>query len=306
MDYAQGYASGKALYDKKDSVDAAESKRLKDEALSKAADADLIIYIGGMNKNHKQDCENGDREGYDLSFGQNELISELADINPNIVVVTFGGNPYATPWLSKVPALVHCWYLGSEAGTALVNVLNGKVCPSGKLPVTFARQYEDYPYVKYGKEAYPGVDKQVYYKEDVFVGYRGFEKDKKKPLFPFGFGLSYTTFSYDDVPAVKDANGNISVSVTVTNTGSCAGKEVVQVYVSAPSNKEIQKPLKELKAFANTNLLQPRQQQTLQMSITPQDLASWNEAAHQWQTDNGEYIIHVGNNSANILKKLRM
>ena len=306
MDYAQGYASGKALYDKKDAVDAAESKRLKDEALSKAADADLIIYIGGMNKNHRQDCENGDREGYDLSFGQNELISELADINPNIVVVTFGGNPYATPWLSKVPALVHCWYLGSEAGTALVNVLTGKVCPSGKLPVTFARQYEDYPYVKYGKEAYPGVDKQVYYKEDVFVGYRGFEKDKKKPIFPFGFGLSYTTFSYDDVKAVKDANGNISVSVTVTNTGSCAGKEVVQVYVSAPSNKEIQKPLKELKAFAKTNLLQPRQQQTLQMTITPQDLASWNEAAHQWQTDNGEYIIHVGNNSANILKKLKM
>ena len=306
MDYAQGYASGKALYDKKDAVDAVESKRLKDEALSKAADADLIIYIGGMNKNHRQDCENGDREGYDLSFGQNELISELADINPNIVVVTFGGNPYATPWLSKVPALVHCWYLGSEAGTALVNVLTGKVCPSGKLPVTFARQYEDYPYVKYGKEAYPGVDGQVYYKEDVFVGYRGFEKDKKKPLFPFGFGLSYTTFSYDDVKAVKDANGNISVSVTVTNTGSCAGKEVVQVYVSAPSNKEIQKPLKELKAFAKTNLLQPRQQQTLQMTITSQDLASWNEAAHQWQTDNGEYIIHVGNNSANILKKLRM
>ena len=306
MDYAQGYASGKALYDKKDAVDAAESKRLKDEALSKAADADLIIYIGGMNKNHKQDCENGDREGYDLSFGQNELISELADINPNIVVVTFGGNPYATPWLSKVPALVHCWYLGSEAGTALVNVLSGKVCPSGKLPVTFAKQYEDYPYVKYGKEAYPGVDKQVYYKEDVFVGYRGFEKDKKKPLFPFGFGLSYTTFSYDDVKAVKDANGNISVSVTVTNTGNCAGKEVVQVYVSAPNNKDIQKPIKELKAFAKTNLLQPRQQQTLQMTITPQDLASWNEAAHQWQTYNGEYIIHVGNNSANILKKLKM
>ena len=306
MDYAQGYASGKALYDKKDAVDAAESKRLKDEALSKAADADLIIYIGGMNKNHRQDCENGDREGYDLSFGQNELISELADINPNIVVVTFGGNPYATPWLSKVPALVHCWYLGSEAGTALVNVLSGKVCPSGKLPVTFAKQYEDYPYVKYGKEAYPGVDKQVYYKEDVFVGYRGFEKDKKKPLFPFGFGLSYTTFSYDDVKAVKDANGNISVSVTVTNTGSCAGKEVVQVYVSAPNNKDIQKPIKELKAFAKTNLLQPRQQQTLQMTITPQDLASWNETTHQWQTDNGEYIIHVGNNSANILKKLRM
>ncbi len=305
MDYAQGYASGKALYDKKDAVDAVESKRLKEEALSKAADADLIIFIGGLNKNHRQDCENGDREGYDLSYGQNELISQLSSLNSNLIVVTFGGNPYATPWLSKVPALIHCWYLGSEAGTALVNVLSGQVCPSGKLPVTFAKQYEDYPYVKYGKEAYPGVDKQVYYKEDVFVGYRGFEKDKKTPLFPFGFGLSYTTFSYDDVKVAKDTDGNISVDVTVTNTGSCAGKEVVQVYVSAPNNKEIIKPLKELKAFAKTNLLQPNQQQTLHMTITPQDLASWNEATHQWQTDNGEYTIHVGTSSANIVKKVK-
>ena len=303
LSYAQGYSSGKALYDKVDVVDPAESKRLKDEALAKAADADLIIYIGGMNKNHRQDCENGDREGYDLSFGQNELISELADINPNIVVVTFGGNPYATPWLSKVPALVHCWYLGSEAGTALVNVLSGKVCPSGRLPITFARKYEDYPYVKYGKEAYPGVDRQVYYKEDVFVGYRGFEKDKKTPIFPFGFGLSYTTFSYKDVKVEKYDAGNISVDVTVTNTGKCAGKDVVQVYVSAPGNKEMQKPLKELKAFAKTDLLQPRQQQTLHMTITPQDLASWNEATHQWQTDSGDYTIHIGNSSANIVKK---
>ena len=305
LSYAQGYASGKALYDKKDAVDAVESKRLKEEALSKAADADLIIFIGGLNKNHRQDCENGDREGYDLSYGQNELISQLSSLNSNLIVVTFGGNPYATPWLSKVPALIHCWYLGSEAGTALVNVLSGKVCPSGKLPVTFAKQYEDYPYVKYGKEAYPGVDKQVYYKEDVFVGYRGFEKDKKTPLFPFGFGLSYTTFSYDDVKVAKDTDGNISVDVTVTNTGSCAGKEVVQVYVSAPNNKEIIKPLKELKAFAKTNLLQPNQQQTLHMTITPQDLASWNEATHQWQTDNGEYTIHVGTSSANIVKKVK-
>ena len=305
LSYAQGYASGKALYDKKDAVDAAESQRLKEEALSKAADADLIIFIGGLNKNHRQDCENGDREGYDLSYGQNELISQLSSLNSNLIVVTFGGNPYATPWLSKVPALIHCWYLGSEAGTALVNVLSGKVCPSGKLPVTFAKQYEDYPYVKYGKEAYPGVDKQVYYKEDVFVGYRGFEKDKKTPLFPFGFGLSYTTFSYDDVKVAKDTDGNISVDVTVTNTGSCAGKEVVQGYVSAPNNKEIIKPLKELKAFAKTNLLQPNQQQTLHTPITPQDLASWNEATHQWQTDNGEYTIHVGTSSANIVKKVK-
>ena len=302
ISYAQGYYSGRALYDHVDKVSADQLATLREEALRKAADADLIIFIGGLNKNHKQDCENGDRESYDLSFGQNELISELAKIQKNIVVVTFGGNPYATPWLSEVPALVHCWYLGSEAGTALVRVLTGEVCPSGKLPVTFAKRYEDYPYVKYGPEAYPGVNKQVYYKEDVFVGYRGFERDKKQPLFPFGFGLSYTSFRYDK-PVVEYDGESVTVSVTVTNAGGVAGKEIAQVYVSAPKNKQMEKPLKELKAFAKTRLLQPGEQETLRMVIPKKDLASWNENLHQWQTDAGTYTIQVGASSADICGK---
>ena len=302
ISYAQGYYSGRALYDHVDKVSADQLATLREEALRKAADADLIIFIGGLNKNHKQDCENGDRESYDLSFGQNELISELAKIQKNIVVVTFGGNPYATPWLSEVPALVHCWYLGSEAGTALVRVLTGEVCPSGKLPVTFAKRYEDYPYVKYGPEAYPGVNKQVYYKEDVFVGYRGFERDKKQPLFPFGFGLSYTSFRYDK-PLVEYDGESVTVSVTVTNAGGVAGKEIAQVYVSAPKNKQMEKPLKELKAFAKTRLLQPGEQETLRMVIPKKDLASWNETLHQWQTDAGTYTIQVGASSADIRGK---
>ena len=302
ISYAQGYYSGRALYDRVDKVSVDQLATLREEALRKAADADLIIFIGGLNKNHKQDCENGDRESYDLSFGQNELISELAKIQKNIVVVTFGGNPYATPWLSEVPALVHCWYLGSEAGTALVRVLTGEVCPSGKLPVTFAKRYEDYPYVKYGPEAYPGVNKQVYYKEDVFVGYRGFERDKKQPLFPFGFGLSYTSFRYDK-PVVEYDGESVTVSVTVTNVGGVAGKEIAQVYVFAPKNKQMKKPLKELKAFAKTRLLQPGEQETLRMVIPKKDLASWNENLHQWQTDAGTYTIQVGASSADIRGK---
>ena len=302
ISYAQGYYSGRALYDHVDKVSADQLATLREEALRKAADADLIIFIGGLNKNHKQDCENGDRESYDLSFGQNELISELAKIQKNIVVVTFGGNPYATPWLSEVPALVHCWYLGSEAGTALVRVLTGEVCPSGKLPVTFAKRYEDYPYVKYGPEAYPGVNKQVYYKEDVFVGYRGFERDKKQPLFPFGFGLSYTSFRYDK-PVLEYDGESVTVSVTVTNAGGVAGKEIAQVYVSAPKNKQMEKPLKELKAFAKTRLLQPGEQENLRMVIPKKDLASWNENLHQWQTDAGTYTIQVGASSADIRGK---
>ena len=302
VDYAQGYSSGRAMYDRVDRVSPEEQARLKAEALEKAKDAELIIFVGGMNKNHRQDCENGDRESYDLSFGQNELISELAKIQPNIIVVTFGGNPYATPWLSQVKALVHCWYLGSESGNALLNVLSGKVNPSGKLPVTFAQKYADYPYVKYGQEAYPGVNKQVYYKEDVFVGYRGFEHNKVKALFPFGFGLSYTTFQYGK-PAVSINNDVITVEATITNTGKVAGKEIAQVYVSAPKNKQMEKPVKELKAFAKTRLLQPGESQTLRMTMKKSDLASWNESLHGWQVDAGTYTIQIGASSADIRGK---
>jgi beta-glucosidase len=300
--HAPGYTSGRALYDKVDKVSADEDARLKAEALEKAKTADLIIYVGGLNKNHRQDCENGDRESYNLSFGQNELISDLANIQPNIVVVTFGGNPYAMPWLDQVAALVHCWYLGSEAGNALINILTGKTTPSGKLPVTFAKRYEDYPYVRYGKEAYPGVDKQVYYKEDVFVGYRGFERDKVKPLFPFGYGLSYTTFQYAK-PVVEASGNDVTVSVTITNVGNRVGKETAQVYAAAPKNKQMEKPVKELKAFAKTRLLQPGESETLQMRIPREKLASWDEVQHRWIVDGGIYTFMVGASSADIRGK---
>ena len=305
MDYAQGYTSGRALYDQVDTVDPAESERLKAEALEKARQADLIIYIGGLNKNTKQDCENSDRESYDLSFGQNELISQLAQIQPNIVVVTFGGNAYATPWLQQVKALVHCWYLGSESGTALANMLTGKVNPSGKLPVTFAKRYDDYPYVHYGKEAYQDRSGQVDYKEGIYLGYRGFERNKKQPQFPFGYGLSYTTFQYGQ-PTAQVSGDHVNVEVTIQNTGSVAGKEVAQVYVSAPKNKQMDKPVKELKGFAKTRLLQPGESETLRISIPCSELASWNEATHEWQVDNGTYTLQVGASSAEIRGKAKI
>jgi beta-glucosidase len=294
--------SGRAMYDRVDRVDPAKQAELKAEALEKAKTADVIIFVGGLNKNHRQDCENGDRESYDLSFGQNELIAELAKIQKNIIVVTFGGNPYAMPWLNDVRAVMHCWYLGSEAGNALVNVLFGKVNPSGKLPVTFAQKYEDYPYVQYGAEAYPGVNKQVTYKEDIFVGYRGFERNKVKALFPFGYGLSYTSFKYGK-PTVCVNGEDIIVEATITNTGSVAGKEVAQVYVTAPKNKQMVKPAKELKTFGKTRLLQPGESETLRMTIKKCDLASWSEALHDWQLDAGTYTILVGASSADIREK---
>ena len=324
IDYAQGYASGRAMYDHVDKVDPAVNAKLKAEALEKARKADIIIYIGGLNKNHRQDCENGDRESYDLPFGQNELIAELATLKPKtakLIVVTFGGNPYATPWLQQVDALVHCWYLGSEAGTSLVNVLTGKVNPSGKLPVTFAKNYSDYPYTSFGERAYPGLTgieapansagevprRQVYYDEDLFVGYRGFDKLGLKANFPFGFGLSYTTFQYDKPAIVRRADGSWQVTVSVTNTGSREGKETVQLYVGqqryAKTMKKpdfmVERPVKELKDFAKLSL-KPGETKTATFVITEGELAVWDETAHQWTTPAGKYRAYIGASSADI------
>lgn len=304
VDYAQGYYSGRAMYDHVDRIDPTKQAELKAQALEAAKEADLIIFIGGLNKNTHQDCENGDREGYDLPYGQNELISELAKIQKNIVVVTFGGNPYAMPWLKEVAAVVHCWYLGSESGTALANVLSGKVCPSGKLPVTFAEKYEDYPYVQYGKEAYPGVNKEVYYKEGVFVGYRHFTTNNVKPLFPFGFGLSYTTFAYRK-PSGHATGNDIVISVDVTNTGKVAGKEIVQIY-SSVQQSNVPRPAKELKGFAKTKLLQPGESETLHIAIPKDELNYYDESQHGWKLASGTYTFHVGTNVNDIKGRLNV
>lgn len=304
VDYALGYYSGRVMYDHVDRIDPTKQAELKAQALEAAKGADLIIFIGGLNKNTHQDCENGDREGYDLPYGQNELISELAKIQKNIVVVTFGGNPYAMPWLKEVAAVVHCWYLGSESGTALANVLSGKVCPSGKLPVTFAEKYEDYPYVQYGKEAYPGVNKEVYYKEGIFVGYRHFTTNNVKPLFPFGFGLSYTTFAYGK-PSGHATGNDIVISVDVTNTGKVAGKEIVQIY-SSVQQSNVPRPAKELKGFAKTKLLQPGESETLHIAIPKEELNYYDESQHGWKLASGTYTFHVGTNVNDIKGRLNV
>ena len=304
ISYAQGYYSGRAMYDRVDRLDQAKQDSLKADALEQAKSADLIIFIGGLNKNTRQDCENGDRESYDLPYGQNELISELAKIQKNIIVVTFGGNPYAMPWLKDVAAFVHCWYLGSEAGTALVNVLNGTVCPSGKLPVTFAQKYEDYPYVQYGKEAYPGVNREVYYKEDIFVGYRHFTTNNVKPLFPFGYGLSYTKFAYGKPTATVEGD-NIVVQTTITNMGKVAGKEIAQVYITAPQS-DVPRAAKELKGFAKTQLLDPGESETVRITIPKEELKYYDETKHGWTLTKGAYIMNVGANVEDIRGKVNV
>ena len=307
--YAQGYYSGRALYGVQEPLDAARQDSLRQDALDKARTADLIIYVGGLNKNAKQDCESNDRESYDLSFGQNELISQLAKIQPNIVVVTFGGNAYATPWLSKVPALVHCWYLGSMAGTALANVLSGKVNPSGKLPVTFAVRQQDYPCFQYGEKAYPGVNGQVFYDEGIYVGYRWFNSvmntKKIKPQFPFGHGLSYTTFKYGKPVLgsnrMSSQQGGISVTLPVTNTGSVKGKEIVQLYIG-DDKCSVDRPAKELKGFRKVEL-QPGETKDVTFEITADDLSFFDEHAGQWRVEPGKFTAYFCASETDVRQK---
>ncbi len=299
VDYAQGYLSGRALYDKVDEVNPSERVRLREEALLKAKEADLIIYIGGLNKNHKEDCENGDRLGYDLSFEQNELIEGLAKIQKNIIVVTFGGNPFAMPWLNNIKGLLHCWYLGSMGGEALASVLSGEINPSGKLPITFAKTLEDYPYYKYGKKAYPGENKQVYYSEGIYIGYRHFDTRKVKPQFPFGYGLSYTSFKYGkpvlSSPSITN-DSPITVSVPVTNTGKVAGKEIVQLYIG-DMECSVDRPRKELKNFIKLNLA-PGETQMAEFTITLDDLKYYSEALHGWTVEPGTFRAYLSTNSS--------
>lgn len=309
IDYAQGYYSGMAMYGYQMPLDPARQDSLRQDALDKARTADLIIYIGGLNKNAKQDCESDDRESYDLSFGQNELISDLAKIQKNIVVVTFGGNAYATPWLKDVPALVHCWYLGSMAGTALANVLSGKVNPSGKLPVTFAVRQQDYPCFQYGEKAYPGINGQVFYDEDIFVGYRWFNSvmntKKVKPQFPFGHGLSYTTFKYGKPELsnnhLSSQQGSISVTLPITNTGSVTGKEIVQLYIG-DDKCSVVRPAKELKGFRKI-ALQPGETKNVTFQITADDLSFFDEAAAQWRVEPGKFTAYFCASETDVRQK---
>ena len=305
VDYAQGYSSGRAIYDQVDTVAPELNAKLKAEALAKAKNADIIVFIGGLNKNCRQDCENGERDTYNLSFGQDALISELAKIQKNIVVCTFGGNAFATPWIDNVKAMVHCWYLGSMAGEALANVLTGDVNPSGKLPVTFAKKLDDYAFAQYGEEAYPGVDSVVNYKEGLYVGYRHFDTHRVRPQFAFGYGLSYTTFKYGK-PSISATSltdgGSVKLTVDITNTGKREGKETVQLYIGE-QHPSVERPAKELKAFEKVSL-KPGETKTVTFTVTPDMLAYYSPTLHNWTADAGAYTAYVCSSSENVEGKV--
>lgn len=294
-----GVTSGQDLSESRD------AETLLNDAVDAAKDADYVIFIGGLNKSGQQDCEGVDRAGYGLPYGQDAVIEALAAVTPNLVVVNISGNAVAMPWLSKVNAVVQDWYIGSEAGNALADILTGKVNPSGKLPFSYPVSLDSTPLTE--TRNYPGLYEegsnvqQEYYDEGIFVGYRWFEHNEVKPMFPFGHGLSYTTFEYGDMKLssrTMKKNGRIKVTVPVRNTGSLAGAEVVQLYVSDP-DCSVERPVKELKGFDRV-FLQPGEVKDVVFEIGSDDLSYFDAEKHEWVAEPGMFKVIAGASSADM------
>jgi beta-glucosidase len=271
---------------------------VSDNARKLAASADVVVVAAGFDG--ETEAESADRT-FRLPLGQDELIQEMAAANKNtIVVMTSGGSVDMNAWLNRIPALVQAWYPGQEGGTALAEILFGDVNPSGRLPVTFERRWEDNPvHDSYYPEA---GTKRVVYKEGVFVGYRGYERDGKKPLFPFGFGLSYTTFSYSNLSIKLLSNSEsvprYEVSFDVKNTGTREGADVAQVYVGDTQTK-VRRPAKELKGFVKVNL-RPGETRKVSVILDRRALSYYDVNAKQWRAAPGDFNVFVGRSSEQI------
>ena len=304
--HSMGYASGPPQYGRV-VPSTMNSDSLQKAAVQVAAKADIVLFFGGLNKNHGQDCEGGDREDMTLDFGQNELLKKLVKVNKNLGVILISGNAVEMPWLPNVKGLIQAWYLGSQAGPAIADVISGDVNPSGKLPFSFPVKLQDNAAHHFGEMSYPGDGSKQEYMEDILVGYRWHDSQKVKPLFAFGYGMSYTSFKLSGIKSDKKSYGTgeqIKVSFSLANTGRKKGAEVVQVYVGKPNSK-VKRALKELKAFQKIALKRGEKQKT-EVSFDVDDLAFYDESIADWNLESGEYVIYVGTASNKIAKKIRI
>ena len=313
--YARGYVgdpSGEynGVKSGQDLEDSRSPEELIAEAVAVAKEADYVIFIGGLNKSAHQDCEDADRKELGLSYGQDKVITALAKANKNLIVVNISGNAIAMPWVKEVPAIVQAWYLGSEAGSAIASVLTGDVNPSGKLPFTFPASLQDVGAHKLGE--YPGtprsdgspiVDQK--YNEGIFVGYRWVDKEKTKPLFSFGHGLSYTTFAYGKAVADKKVMGQdetLTITLPVTNTGCREGSEVIQLYIS-DLQSSLPRPVKELKGFSKVKLA-PGETREVTFTIGKEALSFFDDTRHEWVAEPGKFEAWIGASSTDIRNKV--
>lgn len=276
--YAQGYQT-----QKDETVE-----ELKQAAVHAAENARAAVIFAGLPDNFES--EGYDRKHMRLPHCQNELIEAICKVQPDTIVVLHNGSPVEMPWISKVKGLIETYLGGQAIGEAVVNILSGKVNPSGRLAETFPVKLEDNPSYLF----YPGEDDVVEYREGVFVGYRYYESKKAEVLFPFGYGLSYTEFAYSNITVeknrIKDVE-SLTVSVDVTNTGAIAGKEVVQLYVSPPSGNVL-RPVIELRGFEKV-ALEPNETKKVTFTLDKRAFAYWNTAIHDWHVLSGEYTIHI-------------
>lgn len=298
--HAAGYRTRKADND----ADAAQAAALVEQAVAAARQVDVAIVVGGLNHDRGQDAEGGDRASLELPGGQSALISRVVEANPRTVVVLVSGGPVdMKAWLERTPAVVQAWYGGMEGGNALAAVLFGDVNPSGRLPTSFPRALADSPAHALG--AYPGKDGQEPYEEGLLVGYRWFDAKSIEPMFPFGHGLSYTSFEYSALrvrapkPAhVEEAGALAVVEVDVANTGSRSGAEVVQLYVG-DERSSLPRPPKELKAFRKITLA-PGEKQPVAIPLGPEVFAFYEPAKKAWLAEAGDFTILVGCSSRDI------
>lgn len=282
------------------------------EAVNAARNADIVLFFGGLNKADHNDAEGSDRLSMELPYGQADLIKKLAEANKNLVVVNISGTGVAMPWADKVASILQAWYLGNETGNTIADVLSGDVNPSGKLPYTYyadlmqcgAHKMGEYPGTpakdKFGNDIF-----DMPYNEGIYVGYRFIDKNKLKPTFPFGHGLSYTTFQYGkaSIDKTRGKKGDtFTVSVPVTNTGKREGSEIVELYIS-DSKASVDRPVKELKGFSKVALA-PGETKTVTFEITEPDLSFFDADKHSWVCEPGEFQALIGASSADIRTKV--
>lgn len=254
--------------------------------------ADAVVLSAGYLMAEESE---GFDHGFDLPPGQEHLINQVTALNPRTIVTLHTGNRVATHnWISSVPALLQAWFAGQDGGRALAEIIFGDVNPSGKLPVTYEARWEDN--AAYGN--FPGKDGHVDYVEDIFVGYRWFDHKQLTPLFPFGHGLSYTTFKYDDVHVTPSAESGATVTFTLTNTGTRAGAEVAQLYVEPPAAR-VPRAVRELKGFARVELA-PGESKAITLTLARDAFAYWDEQTSSWQITPGTHGIAVGASSRDL------
>jgi len=272
-----------------------------EESVEIAKTADTVIVVVGLNSDWES--EGYDRTTLKLPGRTDELVERILGVGKKVIVVTQSGSAIEMPWASKATTLVHAWYLGNATGDAIADVLFGKVNPSGKLSMTFPKRLEDTP--SYGHFA--SENGEVRYAEDLYVGYKHYQKTGVEPLFPFGFGRSYTTFHYSNIkigsPEVtSDANKfTISISFSITNSGSVSGSEVAQVYVSLPSTPwGYLHPPAHLRSFVKVKDLAPGKSKTVEVMLDKYAVSYWDRGIESWRAEKGTYLVGVGSSSSDI------